>query len=84
MSFTLIIPNSVQKQLNRLPDNVFKRVINIFKSLEEEPYPKESKKLTNRNGYRIRIGDYRIIYDVDVKAKFIYLRKVGHRKDIYR
>lgn len=52
--------------------------------LENEPRPLGTKKLKGKNAYRIRIGDYRVIYTLSEKAKEIVIESVGHRRDIYR
>ena len=58
-----------------------------FKQLQQNPYPSntdtDSKKLQNKNGFRLRIGDYRFIYDVVDEELVIYVDNGGHRGDIY-
>ena len=83
MSYKLIIPSSVEKEINKLPEYIAQNILNHLIELENNPYPRGSKKLINREGWRIRIGSYRVIYDVNTNDKEIYLRKIAHRKDIY-
>lgn len=53
-------------------------------TLKENPYPYGTKKLHGREGYRIRVGDYRILYVVDESNKCIEIFSVAHRKEVYR
>ena len=76
-----IIPKA-QKQLDRLPDKFFELIISKIKSLAITPYPSQAKKLINRQGWRLRVGDYRIIYMVEDSS--IYILSVGHRREIYK
>jgi mRNA interferase RelE/StbE len=61
------------------------RILDATAELGREPHPQGSKKLTgSENSYRIRIGDYRVIYDILDSLVIIEVQAVGHRKDIYR
>ncbi len=72
---------TVKKNLVDLHPEVYKR---ITKALIENPKPQNSLKLSGREGYRLRVGDYRIIYEVDEINKTVSVLDVGHRKDVYR
>ncbi len=70
MSYTVIVPKPVQKQLDDLPDVVRNRVIERIRFLSEDPQPPRAIKLKGyENSYRIRIGDYRVIYDTKLHSK---------------
>jgi mRNA interferase RelE/StbE len=85
MSYSLIIPKSVQKQLDRLPDAVFQRVLKKINALKTEPLPAGAIKLKgNDSEYRIRVGDYRIRYKIYNDEKRIIISRCSHRKDVYR
>ncbi|MBL4657202.1 MAG: type II toxin-antitoxin system RelE/ParE family toxin [Flavobacteriales bacterium] len=73
------------KELRKLPAAVLKRVSKSIDSLSKNPRPKGSKKLkgSDENIWRIRMGDYRILYVIEETIKIVNIRKVGHRKDIY-
>jgi mRNA interferase RelE/StbE len=60
------------------------RVSKAILALEENPFPHGCKKLKNRDGFRIRIGDYRVLYFADAKAKQIVIGVIGHRREVYR
>lgn len=62
MSYFVRIKKSAEKDFKRLPEQIKKRITNAILGLEENPIPANCKKLINRDEYRIRIGDYRILY----------------------
>lgn len=84
MSYQLIIPKTVQKQIDKLSLNIQEKVIKTLISLKENARPQNSLKMKNSPGYRLRVGEYRILYDINDTAQTITLRRIGHRKDIYR
>lgn len=62
--YTVLILPSAQKQLEKLPNNIASRIENKMMELSTDPRPSGSKKLKERDAYRIRIGDYRTIYEI--------------------
>lgn len=84
--YTISIRQSVLKELSRLPKTVVKKAEKAIDGLAENPRPIGVKKLkdTNENLYRIRIGDYRIIYLIEDEIKIVDIRRIGHRKGIYK
>lgn len=83
MSYQLEITRQARKDLNRLPDSIAIRIDKKIRSLADDPFPHGYVKLANTDkGYRVRVGDYRILYSV--KARTIIIGAIGHRKDIYR
>ncbi len=74
---------NVLRQLDKLPDVISKRIVKKVDSLRISPFSK-IKKLKGEDVFRLRIGDYRIILDVDVKNKLIRILYLGHRKNIYK
>ncbi|MEK6590916.1 MAG: type II toxin-antitoxin system RelE/ParE family toxin [Nitrospinota bacterium] len=76
---------SVKKELENVPDTDFIKVDSAIHSLKKNPYPfPQSKKLEDEDKFRLRVGDYRIIYTVDNHDKVITIHRVRHRKDVYR
>jgi len=72
-------------QFKKLPKELQIRLKHRIDTLAENPFPRGVKKLsTEENIYRLRIGDYRIIYQVQGNALLILILKLGHRKDVYR
>ena len=84
MSYRLFILKRAQKELAKVIGKDFDRIKEIIFELANNPRPPECKKLTGRDGWRIRVGKYRIIYEIDDKEKVITILLIGHRKDIYR
>lgn len=84
MRYQVILPKSVQKELDRLPDDIVKRILARLTGLETNPRPPDVKKLKGRDAWRIRIGDYRVIYEIHDRVLQIIVITVGHRREIYR
>lgn len=84
--YQITFKESASKELQRLSKSVIKKIIFSINELSENPRPSGVKKLkdSNENLYRIRVGDYRIIYVIDDGIKIVNIRRIGHRKDIYR
>jgi mRNA interferase RelE/StbE len=75
---------SAQKQLTRLPAEHQERILVAMEALADEPRPQGCSKLTGRDAWRIRVGDYRIIYEIFDDRRVVIVVVVGHRKDAYR
>ena len=82
--YTLYIKRSAERELDLLPKTVFDRVVKAILPLQASPRPRNAKKLRGSDGYRIRVGNYRVLYTVDDDAKRIDVVAVGHRRDVYR
>lgn len=80
----LLLSNSAQKDLDKLSDDVTLKVSKKLYELSVNPYMYGSEKLSGNKGYRIRIGDYRVVYIIDKRNKLITIIKIGHRREIYR
>ncbi|MBD2682049.1 MULTISPECIES: type II toxin-antitoxin system RelE/ParE family toxin [Nostoc] len=85
MSYTVVISKSVQKQIDNLPNDIIERVIEKIQNLAVEPRPDGIVKLKGfDNEYRIRIGDYRVRYEIDDENQLVQILQCKHRKDVYR
>ena len=84
MKYCVVLPKSVQKALDRLPDEAVKRVLARLGQLEVDPRPADVKKLKGREAWRIRVGDYRVIYEIHDRQLQVLVITVGHRREIYR
>ena len=84
MSYQVILPKSVQKELDRLTDVIATRVLDALATLETHPRPSGCKKLRGQKAWRIRVGDYRVIYEIHDKRLLVMVVTVGHRRDVYR
>ena len=84
-SFNLEWRSSTRKDLRNLPPQEVGRILAEAESLAVEPFPHGSEKLSGTDHtYRIRIGDYRVIYEVLAQSKIVVIQRVRHRKDVYR
>ena len=83
MSYRLFILRRAQKELAKLPSKAYKRVRDAIRNLSLEPRPRGCIKLTGREGWRIRVGDYRVIYEIDDEQQIVTVLHVGHRRDVY-
>ena len=84
MTYTVLLPRTVQKALDRLPDEIAGRVLKKLGSLQSSPRPTDGKKLKGRDAWRVRVGDYRIIYEIESDRLLVYVLRIGHRRDVYR
>lgn len=84
MSYQVIIPKRVQKQLNNFPQKVRSRLLADIHLLRDNPRPDGVKKLKSyENTYRIRIGNYRVIYEIKDLEMIVLVLSSVHRKDAY-
>jgi mRNA interferase RelE/StbE len=83
-SYRIGLRTSAEKELRKLPAADLPRLIERITALAGNPRPQGSQKLSAEEKYRIRQGDYRIVYSVDDREKAVLIVKIGHRKDIYR
>ena len=84
MSYGLLIRRGAQKELAGLPRDAYLKVRDSIRTLAERPRPPGCKKLTGREGWRIRVGAYRVIYEIDDTDEVVTELHVGHRRDAYR
>jgi mRNA interferase RelE/StbE len=82
--YAVYLKRSAEKELEGLPSKVHEKIVEVLLSLRENPFPRNAKKLHGREGYRIRVGSYRVLYLVDDKRNRIEIVAVGDRKDVYR
>jgi mRNA interferase RelE/StbE len=83
-SYRLLIKPSAVKELESLPQKDRRRIVRRVQALAENPRPPGAEKLTGVELYRVRQGDYRVLYEVAEAAETITVIKVGNRRDVYR
>lgn len=83
-SYTTFLTKKAQKQLDKLTNNIAEPIIEAISNLENEPRPNGSIKLKGRDSYRIRVGNYRVIYEIHDDELIIDVIVLGHRKDVYK
>ena len=85
MIFTVVYEKRFFKDLDKIPKSDVERIVIAVKDLARDPTPKSSKKLKAlSNLYRIRQGDYRVIYEIDRADKQVKVLGARHRKDVYK
>lgn len=82
--YEVLIKRSAAGELGAIPKRNLRRIVERIRSLSDEPRPQGCQKLSARERYRIRQGDYRIVYSIDDAAKTIEIFKIGHRSEIYK
>ena len=84
MSYGIQILRRAQKELAQLPRQEYERIREAVQNLSQDPRPQGCKKLTGREGWRIRVGDYRVVYEIDDAQNQLTVLHIGHRRDVYR
>jgi len=82
--FDLVFKESVFRDLKDIPKQDIKRILERIDSLREEPRPPGSVKLSGKEYYRVRQGNFRIIYEIQNTQLVVIVIKVGHRREVYR
>ena len=81
----VLLERNAEKDLNRLPPNIRSRIISALRTLAQNPRPRGCRKLAGGiNDWRIRVGEHRVLYQVDDRAKLVRINRVRHRRDVYR
>jgi len=81
--YEIFVLRPAQKDLDKLEASVFERVLKKIRSLSKDARPPGCLKLTKDEEYRLRVGDYRLLYRIDAGSKRIYAYRIKHRKDVY-
>ena len=84
MKYEIKIRKKAQKSLAKIPSPFQSNIIEAIKQLAETPFSNQTKKLTGREAWRIRIGNYRVIYEIIENELIVLVLNIGHRKNIYR
>jgi mRNA interferase RelE/StbE len=83
--YEVYLERAAENDLKRLPITTFHRIIPQIRILAENPRPSGCRKLTgSKNDWRIRVGDYRVLYEIDEKARAVRVMRVRHRREVYR
>lgn len=83
MAYVVRFTRQAIKELEKIHDPVYSRITAAISSLADNPRPSGCKKLKGRDGYRIRVGNYRVIYEVFDTELLIDVIAIGHRKEVY-
>jgi mRNA interferase RelE/StbE len=83
-SYRLVIKPSAAKEIEALPKQDRRRIVAKILSLSRDPRPPGCEKLSGHDQYRLRQGNYRILYEIRDLVLIVVVVKVGHRRDVYR
>lgn len=84
MNYSVLILRRAQNELAALPLEAYEKLKAAILALSVQPRPPGCKKLSGRDGWRIRVGNFRAIYEIDDEAKKVLILHIGHRSDVYR
>ena len=84
MPYRIEIKRSAVKEIRKLPDSVLPRVMRTIEGLKENPRPAGARKLSGGEEYRVRVGDYRVVYTIAEEVVTVYIVRVRHRREVYR
>jgi len=83
-SYSIQVRRTAEKELRILPRLDLMKVTDRIRARSKNPRPPSSEKLSDREQFRIRQGDYRIVYEIDDQQRIIHIIKIGNRKEVYR
>jgi mRNA interferase RelE/StbE len=85
MSYHVVITATAAKERKRLESKVLQRLDSMLRNLSETPWPRRAKKLSgSKKDWRLRVGDYRILYEVDTELEKVTVWRIAHRREVYR
>jgi mRNA interferase RelE/StbE len=84
VSYTVLGLSAIERQLSRLRKKEYEKIEAAILGLGEEPRPANCQKMKGGDAWRIRVGDYRVIYEINDQARIVTILDVGHRREIYR
>ncbi|NQU05235.1 MAG: type II toxin-antitoxin system RelE/ParE family toxin [Calditrichaeota bacterium] len=83
--FIVRLINAAQRDYDKQQKSVQNRIIAKLTRLQENPYPPYSMKLSGRrDSYRIRVGDYRVLFSIDEETRIIWITRIAHRREVYK
>jgi mRNA interferase RelE/StbE len=83
-SYELVVRTSAEKELRSVPKGDLRRIVRKVRALAANPTPPGCVRLEGERRYRLRQGDWRILYEIDHEAKTVTVVKIGHRREVYR
>ena len=82
--YRVVVKPSAAKELDKIPKRDLERVVKAIQSLSEDPRRHGAQKLSGEERYRVRQGDYRVVYEIDDTERVVVIVKVKHRREAYR
>lgn len=83
-TYHIELETRARRELMELPRDIQQRIADCLDDLEDNPRPPGTKKLVGQEGYRIRTGDYRMLYIIDDAHRLVRIYRIGHRREVYR
>jgi mRNA interferase RelE/StbE len=83
-SYNVLVSRSAERELRQVPKRDRRRIVERIRSLVDNPTPPSSIKVEGETRYRLRQGDWRILYEIDRSSKAVDIVKIGHRREVYR
>ncbi|MBI5411258.1 MAG: type II toxin-antitoxin system RelE/ParE family toxin [Nitrospirae bacterium] len=84
MAYEVLLQPRARKEFLALSPDIARKITQALEGLEQNPRSRRTIKLSGDEGYRFRVGDYRILYDIDDSAKTVIVYRVKHRREVYR
>ena len=84
MTYEVVVQPRARKEFLALPPEIARKITQAFEILEKNPRSHQSIKLSGGEGYRLRSGNYRILYEIDDAAKKVIVYRIKHRREAYR
>jgi mRNA interferase RelE/StbE len=83
--FEILLERAAEKDLRKLPEDVHARVLKAIQPLSRQPRPTGAKKLSGgKNDWRIRVGEYRVLYEIADTIRIVRIYRIRHRRDVYK
>ena len=83
--YEVYLEKAAERDLRRLSEKIFGRIVPKIRALAENPRPYGCRKITgSRNDWRIRIGEYRVVYEIEEETSTVRIMRVRHRREVYR
>ncbi len=83
-SYRVLVSRSAERELRQVPKRDRRRIVGRMQGLADDPTPPGSIKLEGETRYRLRQGDWRILYEIDHSSKVVDIVRIGHRREVYR
>lgn len=84
MKWRIIFARTAEKELAGLSSEMQLRLGRAIRSLEDDPIPAQVKRLKGRTEFRLRVGDYRVLYAIEHESRVVRISAIGHRREVYR
>ena len=84
MKWRIVFARTAERELAKLSSEMQLRVARAIRALEDNPAPASAKRLKGRHEFRLRVGDYRVLYVLEHESQVLTISAIGHRREVYR